>query len=126
MVEILIAIFLANQTTLLLLMIFLNLHLLHRCDVAIGFNVNYTFFTDTSGSSIDYFMSTECKRVINFDVIDSGSNLSDHLSLLIRGSSNIELVSMLNKPTFKDLTITRLRWDHADVTPYYAATGYYL
>ena len=33
---------------------FLNLHLLHRSDVAIGFNVNYTFFTDTSRSTTDY------------------------------------------------------------------------
>ena len=64
-------------------------------------------------------MSTECKRVTNFDVIASGSILNDHLLLRIYCSCNIELVQMLNKPTVND------RWNHADVTPYYAATGYY-
>ena len=67
-------------------------------------------------------MSTKCKRVTNFDVIDGGSNLNDRLPLLIHCSCSIELVPMLNKPTLKD----RLRCDHADVASYYAATGYYI
>ena len=33
---------------------------------------------------------------------------------------------MSDKSIVKDPIITRLRWNHADVTPYYAATGYYL
>ena len=71
-------------------------------------------------------MSPECKRVTNFDVIDGGSNLSDRLPLTIHCSWSIDLLQMSNKPTAKDPIITRLRWDHADVTSYYAATGYYL
>ena len=52
---------------------------------------------DTSRSITD--MSTECKRVTNFDVIDSGSNLSDRLPLHtgIHFSCNIDLVEMSNR-----------------------------
>ena len=69
-------------------------------------------------------MSKKCKHVTNFDVIDSGSNLSDHLPLLIHCSCNIDLVQISNKPAVKDPIITRLRWDHAEVTTYYADTIY--
>ena len=75
-------------------------------------------WTPKSGSYKWTDILTECKRVTNFDVFDIGSNLSDHLPLLTHCSSNIELVQMLTRPTVKDQFITRLRWDHADVTPY--------
>ena len=48
-----------------------------RCDVSVGKHAEYTYFNNSSNcrSLIDYFFISDDRKVVNFDVVDDGSNL---------------------------------------------------
>ena len=73
---------------------FICLHNLARYDVALGCSVDYTFHNETRGcySTIDYILSSDVNSLIDFNVIDSGANLSDHLILQLLCTYNPECV----------------------------------
>jgi len=56
-----------------------------RCDVAVGKKAEYTYINKSSNcrSLIDYFFISDDRKVATFDVVDDGSNLSDHLPIVV-------------------------------------------
>ena len=104
---------------------FICLHNLVRCEVALGGSVNYTFGNATRGcySTIDYMLSSDVNSLIDFNVIDSVANLSDHLILQLLCTYNPECVigNIVNNDMFP--TVTHLRWDHDNLSEYYSQTG---
>ena len=61
--------------------------------------------------------------MIDFNVIDSGANLSDHLVLQLMCTYNSECVIGDNVTNDMCPTATHLRWDHAALSEYYCQTG---
>lgn len=91
--------------------------------------INYTYHQDTlhQYSYIDYFMVSKSliRFTVDFDIIDSAINLSDHNPIIIEvvdlfdelRASNPEMVSAGVRPVHYTL-----RWDHADTMQYYILT----
>ena len=101
---------------------------LHRSDQIAGFRANtYVNVALNCSSCVDYFLISQPRNVVNFSVLDEGSNLSDHLPLVIECnciSNAAETKSNgTNRPN-KKLKYEYLRWDHADLVKYYALTGH--
>ena len=104
---------------------FICLHNLARYDVALGCSVTYTFHNETRGcySTIDYMLSSDVNSSTDFNVIDSGANLSDHLILKLLCTYNLECVIADNVNNDMCPIVTHLRWDHANLSEYYSQTG---
>ena len=87
--------------------------------------MDYTFHNETRGcySTIDYMLSSDVNSSIDFNFIDSGADLSDHLILQLLCTYNPEYVigDNVNNDTWP--TVTHLRWDHANLSEYYSQTG---
>ena len=97
---------------------------LQRADQIAGFRANtYVNFALNCSSCLDYFLISESLRVVNFSIIDEGSNLSDHLPLIIQCSYEAGPRKKGVSNSRKQETHKYLRWDHADLAGYYALTG---
>jgi len=81
----------------------------------------YTFFTATSQhtSFINHFLvsSTLASMVVKSDILDSGSNFSDHLAVTLAINCNISAKTN-RKCKNRTPPTTRLRWDKADFNTY--------
>jgi len=96
---------------------------LQRCDLLHPCSVPYTF-NNAQGhcSKIDYMLHDNV-IVESFDIIESNTNLSDHLPLVVVCQCNISIKSTAFDTTRCDKpTVERLRWDHADTVGYYNCT----
>ena len=99
---------------------------LKRCDDITGYrHVTYVNTALNHSSCVDYILTSDPDSVHNFDVIDEGSNLSDHLPLVMRLQCNItEKVKRHSIPAQNNESRqTYLRWDHADLASFYSFTG---
>ena len=71
-----------------------------------------------------FFLITNASQIVDFKVLDQGSNLSDHLPLLVVLNCEMaENFSDEKKEKDIDITQTFLRWDYANVNDYYLLTG---
>ena len=91
----------------------------------------YTYYQDARDvqSTLDYFLVSDKSVVLSYEVIDHGSNLSDHLpiSLCIRFSPISPMnVSVRDESDRGDPDVKQLRWDHANLSLYRETTGFYL
>ena len=96
---------------------------LKRCDTIFSCNsVTYVNTALNCCSQLDYFLSSDPSSLLSFDVFDDGSNISDHLPILLR--FNCDVKPSCNKTTASTCpTQSFLRWDHGDRNSYYAITG---
>jgi len=104
---------------------------MRRCDTLFNCNKAFTYVNDALGnySCLDYILTTDLKNMLNYYVIDSGSNLSDHVPVVAVCRPNLAGVSIpSDKPDEKNKikTVKHLRWDHADLATYYYLTGVHL
>jgi exonuclease III len=95
-----------------------------RTDELVGSHKTFTYINESLNqhSCLDFFLISKPGNVLNFSVIDEGSNLSDHLPIVIECA----LVTDLNelRPDGHNFPKqTFLRWDHADTYLYYFKTG---
>ena len=98
-----------------------------RCDNISGFRTNtYVNLALNCSSCIDYFFISDSKNVLNYQVTDVGSNLSDHLPLEIECRLDSEIKKSNNSLKNKQPRQSFLRWDHADKVSYYHMTGQHL
>ena len=104
---------------------FLSSRNLYRCDLAMSHKVDYTFHNDSSNcySYIDYFVTSDSQLITKFQVLDSGSFLSDHLPIAI--ILGYTLAPIVSKPSSSchPSQDNYLRWDHTDIQSYYSVTG---
>jgi len=93
-----------------------------RCDVLFPCNVSYTYVNEQLKhySKIDYLMC-DGVHVTKFDILESNTNLSDHLPIVAQFNSNIDLIRN-SKPAHDKHSVEHLRWDHADTVGYFNAT----
>jgi len=87
----------------------------------------YKHATQASQSFIDYFIIDKClyDSLIDFDIIDCGSNLFDHCPLILIVAD--EILNVNSKVASKKLktaepTQHTLRWDHANRFEFYNRT----
>jgi len=103
---------------------------LRRCDIAAGCKADYTYFNESLNcrSCIDYLFVSDSSLVTKFNVIDEGSNLSDHLPIVCKCDNFIDANNMSQqcKNDSNEDMQTYLRWDHADLVSYYQLTGQHL
>jgi len=99
----------------------------NRCDTIMSCpKVNTYVNTALNCSScVDFFLISDKSKVIKFDVIDDGSNLSDHLPIVVSCQCSNARIDHDSRPTGKSHQ-TYLRWDHADLGSYYLLTGQHL
>jgi len=104
---------------------------LYRCDKLVNTGIKLsTYFNDTLNceSTIDYFLISNKDAIVCFDVIDSDSNLSDHRPIVwccngvLLADMFVNMGEVLGQPQCRS-KITRLRWDHADLSSYFNTTG---
>ena len=97
-----------------------------RCDLAANIRINtYVNVALNHSSCLDYFVMTHGANFNNYEVIDNGANLSDHLPVKIMFECNQFVVpnkSNNNNKTSKNKRVY-LRWDHANLPNYYFVTG---
>jgi len=110
---------------------FLHNRQLARCDVCVGCNADFTYVNDSLNrrSCIDYFLVSDASRIAKFNVIDDGSNLSDHLPIAVVCNCDVAVENNLprsNNDDVKEAMQAYLRWDHADLVTYYQLTGVHL
>ena len=109
---------------------------LQRCDTLYDANTKRrTYYSESLNceSTIDYFLVSKNFTPTYYDVMDIDSNLSDHSPIIIECRCKPLLADhhvldlndndSLSQPTD---TMTKLRWDHADLHSYNTLTGYYL
>lgn len=103
---------------------------LDRCDELTNTgNRLSTYFNDTlnCGSTIDYFFISNKSIVLDFDVIDHDSNLSDHRPIvlcckgLVPNELSVKMDECRGQPQSRS-KVGRLRWDHADLALYQNTT----
>ena len=100
---------------------------LFRCDRVSGMHKVNTYVNEAlnCSSCIDYFLTSSLNALKSFYVIDEGSNLSDHLPVVVdcicRESHRPHTRSQHNMEPEKFEKY--LRWDHADLSTYYSMTG---
>ena len=106
---------------------FIAEHQLHRCDQLVGCPRVDTYMNDAlnHSSCLDYFLLSDRQKFIDFNVIDEGSNLSDHLPIVVvcRRDDKLGFVTQQSTAQDKNPYQTYLRWDHADINKYYFLTG---
>jgi len=100
---------------------------LYRCDKLAGFQKVNTYANSAldCGSCVDYFIISCNDKTVTFDVIDEGSNLSDHLPIVIscRNDSVLDNDQNTRPADNNKAQQSYLRWDHADLDNYYLITG---
>ena len=108
---------------------FLSDNNLYRCDNLNSNQVekNYTYFNDVLGhySVIDYFITSDLRRLMRYNVIEPSVNLSDHRPIIALFLTE-KPVANHKKQGYKAkerTAATQLRWDHADLLSYYHLTG---
>jgi len=71
-----------------------------------------------------FFVSDNVKQsIVNYEIIDSGINLSDHLPV----SCTLSIIPIVvNNDLNQNKKIYRDRWDKADLASYYSLTGQFL
>ena len=77
---------------------------LHRCNPAMSYKFDYTFNNDSSNchSHIDYFITSGSQFITKFQVLDSGSFISDHLPIAVTWASlSFPLVLSLHLPVIQ-------------------------
>jgi len=91
--------------------------------VCAGCKAVFTYVNDAlnCSSCIDYCLISDASRVVRFSVVDEGSNLSDHLPILLECKVSNAINN--SKDVLRDKSQTYLRWDHADVVRYYQLTA---
>jgi hypothetical protein len=102
---------------------------LSRCDECLGVKAKYTYSNESlnTRSCIDYFCVSDNKCTVEFNVIDEGSNLSDHLPINVVCSCDFAMPTNSSSPSScNNSTQEFLRWDHADLLAYYTLTGTHL
>jgi len=88
-----------------------------------------TYFNDITGheSTIDYFVTNDKCIVKNFEVLDRDVNYSDHRPIAIKCMCKIRQrgrhVDIDYSSNVDKMTVTQLRWDHADLQSYCSITG---
>lgn len=100
-----------------------------RCDKLSGCDKVSTYVNSAlhCDSCLDYFLVSNASKIIKFEVIDEGSNLSDHLPIAVECHfDNAASSSQDSRPHNDKAQQTYLRWDHADINSYYCITGQYL
>jgi len=98
-----------------------------RCDKLAGCHKSNTYVNTAldCSSCVDYFLLSDTSKFIKFEVLDEGSNLSDHLPITLQCRYDHVTVND-SKPATDKTHQTYLRWDHADITGYYLLTGQHL
>lgn len=74
-------------------------------------------------SHVDYFLMSDPSAFQSYNVIDEGSNLSDHLPLLLTCTCSESGQSSSGHSNSDRPRQSFLRWDHGDRDAYYALTG---
>ena len=95
---------------------------LNRCDVIA--HCPFATYVNTAlncSSHVDYFLLSDPTVFVSYDIIDEGSNLSDHLPLLLTCTCCINHSAKQHKTNAHHQTY--LRWDHGDRDAYYSLTG---
>jgi len=100
-----------------------------RCDQSVpGFTKTSTYVNVAlnCSSCVDFLLVSDASKVIDFKVVDEGSNLSDHLPITAELQCNMSSFAsgQQNKQTNAEHTF--LRWDHADLIRYYQLTGQHM
>jgi exonuclease III len=99
---------------------------LTRCDKIMPRLMNYTFYDEPNDhrSYIDYFMISDVKDVVRFEVLDPDINPSDHLPIRVTCQCDLNMTcdKAIQDGVDSDLSIIQMRWDHADLTSYYFNT----
>ena len=97
-----------------------------RCDLLNPCATPYTFIDASMShySKIDYILYDSVK-VSKYDVIESTTNLSDHLPVIVTCDCSFDVTKVTCKNSNND-SVAHLRWDHADLIGYYNATMCYL
>jgi exonuclease III len=104
-------------------------HNLCRCDALFNCSNVFTYINDSLGncSCVDYILTSDLRSMMNYYVIDSGSNLSDHLPVVMVCRPNLSGISIpVTRLAENKRTVTHLRWDHADLDSYYYLMGVHL
>lgn len=105
-------------------------HALHRCTnrKRLG-EKRFTFFNDTQGtqSEIDFFLCNDMNVVSDFDVLDQGCILSDHVPILVECNCFRPRMAP-DTDTFSHslASVSQLRWDHANLSLYRVMSEYNL
>lgn len=108
---------------------FMSDHCLTRCDKLTGSAKINTYINGALGfgSCIDYFLTSCSKNVVKFEVIDDGSNLSDHLPIIVScHCDNAVIGNSQDRSKASRPHQFYLRWDRADINAYYSLTGHHL
>lgn len=89
-----------------------------RVDILFPQTCQYTYCNESLNcySKIDYFLSRNV-TIIDYNVIDSEANLSDHLPIVCKFEIQLS-VNHINSHRNDDV-IARLRWDRGDTRSYY-------
>lgn len=105
-------------------------NVLSRCDCVNGMHKVNTYVNEAlnCSSCIDYFLTSSVDTLRSFCVIDEGSNLSDHLPVVVDCLCKVchqscVTLSRKQRSTEVDKVEKYLRWDHADLSTYYFLTG---
>ncbi len=100
---------------------------LTRCDLQFKSNVSYTFSNEKSNhySKLDYITYYDV-HVKHYDVIESSTNLSDHLPVVVVCDCCIDVNCLNSNTRCNGDSVPHLRWDHADIIGYYSSTFCYL
>ena len=103
---------------------------LFRCDRISGMYKVNTYVNEAlnRSSCIDYFLTSSLNALKSFYVIDEGSNLSDHLPVVVDcmcevGHQSYTALNRSQRNTEPNKLEKYLRWDHADLSAYYSMTG---
>ena len=106
---------------------FLTEQNLRRCDQISECQKTNTYVNEAlnCGSCLDYFLLSVNEKLFDFKVIDEGSNLSDHLPVVVKCFyENIDSDNhKVHNTQHKNYNQTFLRWDYADINNYYLLTG---
>ena len=96
---------------------FLSSRNLYRCDLATSYKVDYIFHNDSSNcySHIYYFITSDSQLITKFEVLDSGSFLSDHLPIAITLGYTLAPSGSMPSSSCYPSQVNCLRWDHADL-----------
>jgi hypothetical protein len=100
---------------------------LHRCDLIMGAKKMFTYCNDALGnrSCIDFVLMSDATKLCSYEVLETGSNLSDHQPVIVQFISNIGRDFTKSHGGFETNCKQQryLRWDKADLAGYYGITG---
>ena len=96
-----------------------------RCDQGSAYHKTNTYVNEAlnCGSCLDYFLLSANEKWTDFRVIDEGSNLSDHLPIVVKCFCDYTDTDLKGYSQFEKPCQSFLRWDHAETGKYYLLTG---